>query len=183
MHSKASLSGVIRDHRSSYTHAATGQRLPADHLLFEGLPVATAALALGFGADMGPALTGALVALVALLSFMSFIAFIFTGGLVLRLPAQLAMVDATPAESSRRRQFLEEVLANTAYATVAGVACLVVLAAGLGPGELWRADGLALGLVVHVLLIGAMVMKRLMALGQVAARDTLLVDHEAARAA
>lgn len=173
--SKASPARIIRNHRRSYAHAATGRRLVADHLLFEGLPLAVGAGALAAGADLPAAMTLTIAGAAGLVAAMMFAAMLFVTTHAARIPARMRELNHDRREWSRRRRFLEEVLANAAYGTLAALALLAALCVGLGPDPLWRADALALGLAAHTALIAAMVMKRMMALGESTLDDALAV--------
>lgn len=173
MHAKMSLAGIIAGHRRTYVNAATGRRMASDLFAFEALPVLAAGLALGFGVNLPPALAAGLAGLLGLVAVMMFGALLFVGQVSGRLAERSSALELSGRETSERRRFLGELLTNTAYGVAVALGALLVLLLGFGPGEMWRADGLAIGALVHVAFVFGMVMKRLSALGEVQLRDTL----------
>lgn len=157
--SKASQLGIIRTHRASYVSGRSGRKRVRDHLLFEVLPLAAAAVLAYFRVKLPAPASGALIAVAAFLSV-----FLYT--VMVSLWSRAGdLADSAPVPSqelTKQTKDLEELAANSAYA-----ALVCVLAAGVfvvaAIGHRWVlivSTAIGLGLAVHLLLVLLMVMKR-----------------------
>ncbi|WP_217925137.1 hypothetical protein [Miltoncostaea oceani] len=175
---KASLARIITAHRRSYVHQATGRRLVSDHLSFELLPVLVAAGAVALiltGFDLPSQVRIGALALVGLTGAMLFAAFLFVSATAHGVAARMSQIDNSPREWSQRRTLLGEMAANSAYGVLVGSVAGVLFVVGSGSGWFALADGLAIGMGVHLALVFAMVMKRLMALTEGTLNETLKI--------
>ena len=162
---KADPREIIRAHRSTYADARTGRPLFRDRLTFDGPPVAVLAICLGLDVRV-PSLAS-----VGLLTVAGLLGTLLFGVLVELSTRAMDMADDRPEPSAATSQhaiFIEELSANTAFASLMCVfAAIVFVVASIGTGWVLRvssAVGLALG--VEVVLVLMMVMKRVFALTQ-----------------
>jgi hypothetical protein len=156
---KASLRAIVRAHRKTYVSGRTGRRRWKDHLTFEILPLALAFTCAWYRIKLPAAASGGLIAVAAFLSV-----FLFT--VVVSLWSRAAdLADQAPepsAELTRQTNNLEELAANSAYASaVCILAAAVFVAAAIGHRwVLIASTAVGLGLGLHLLLVLFMVMKR-----------------------
>jgi hypothetical protein len=156
---KASLRTIVRAHRKTYVSGRTGRPRWQDHLTFEILPLIVAIACAWFRLKLPSAASGALIAVAAFLSV-----FLFT--VVVSLWSRAGdLADKAPkpsAEVTRQTRDLEELAANSAYASVVCIlaAGVFVVAAVTHRCLLIASTAVGLGLAVHLFIVLSMVMKR-----------------------
>jgi hypothetical protein len=156
---KASLRAIFRAHRKTYVSGRTGRARRRDYLTFEIVPLVVAAACGWVRLKLPAAASGSLIAVAAFLS-----AFLFT--VVVSLWSRAGdLADKAPkpsAEVTRQTKDLEDLAANSAYASVVCIlaAGVFVVAAVSTRWVLIASSAVGLGLGVHLFLVLFMVMKR-----------------------
>lgn len=156
---KASLRAIVQAHRKTYVSGRTGRRRWQDHFTFEIVPVGVVLACVWARLKLPAAASAALVAVAAFLSV-----FLFT--VVVSLWSRAGdLADKAPkpsAELTRQTRDLEELAANSAYASVVCIlaAGVFVVAAVSQRWVLVVSTAVGLGLGVHLFLVLFMVMKR-----------------------
>lgn len=160
---KADPREIVRAHRGTYVNALTGDRSWLDLIAFEGSPLVVLAICLALKIRLSP------TASVGLLTVSGFLATLLFGVLVELSTHAMDMADDPPKPSSSTSQhaiFIEELAANTAYASLiciaAAIAFVVTSISSAWTLRIFSALGLALG--VHLVLVLTMVMKRVFSL-------------------
>jgi hypothetical protein len=160
---KADPRRIIQAHRRTYIDARTGNRRWQDHAVLEGVPIAV-----GVGCIVGNVRLEemASVGLLTVSGLLS--AFLF--GVMLQVSERaLDWSDSRPVpgpETSAHATYLVELSANSGYASlVAILAAAIFVVPSFSSGWVLRiSSAVGLALAVHLVLILAMVMKRVFAL-------------------
>jgi hypothetical protein len=156
---KASLRAIVRAHRKTYVSGRTGRPRRRDHLTFEIVPLVVAAACGWVRLKLPTAASGGLIAVAAFLSV-----FLFT--VVVALWSRAGdLADKAPkpsAEVTRQSRDLEDLAANSAYASMICIlaAGVFVVAAVSNRWVLIASSAAGLGLGAHLFLVLFMVMKR-----------------------
>ncbi len=156
---KASLRAIVRTHRKTYVSGRTGRPRRRDYFTFEIVPLLVAAACGWARLKLPTAASGGLIAVAAFLS-----AFLFT--VVVSLWSRAGdLADKAPqprAEVTRQTKDLEDLAANSAYASVICILAsgMFVVAAVSNRWVLIASSAVGLGLGVHLSLVLFMVMKR-----------------------
>jgi hypothetical protein len=156
---KASLRTIVRAHRKTYVSGRTGRPRRRDYLTFEIVPLVAAAACGWIRLKLPAAASGGLIAVAAFLSV-----FLFT--VVVSLWSRAGdLADTAPkpsAEVTRQTKDLEDLAANSAYASVVCIlaSAVFVVAAVSSRWVLIVSSAVGLGLGVHLFLVLSMVMKR-----------------------
>jgi magnesium-transporting ATPase (P-type) len=162
---KADPRQIIRANWRTYRDARTNRASVRDWLIFGGLPIAVCVVCLIFKVQLSSAASVGLLTVAGLLGTLLF------GVLVELAKRAMDMTDEPPQPGRATSQdaiFIEELSANTAYASLMCIfAAIVFVVASFG--TLWVArvsSALGLALGVHLVLVLMMVMKRVFALIQ-----------------
>ena len=156
---KANLRAIVRAHRKTYVSGRTGRPRWQDHITFEIVPLGVAIACGWLRLKLPAAAAGGLIAVAAFLSV-----FLFTVVVSLWSRAgELADQGPKPsADVTRQTRDLEELAANSAYASVVCIlaAGVFVVAAVSHRWVLIISTAVGLGLGVHLFLVLFMVIKR-----------------------
>jgi hypothetical protein len=172
---KADPRGLIRAHYATLVNAQTDKVRLLDHLQLEGIPALAFAICWLSGVALSESVSVGLLTVAGLLS-----AFFF--GAMLQL-SQRAMdwADSSPTpgeETSYYGRFLRQTTANAGYASLISIlaaAIFVIVAASAAHHHTAQVifSAIGLGLSAHLMLLLAMVLRRLFAL-----TDARLTDAE-----
>lgn len=160
---KADPRQIIQANWRTYRDARTDRLSWGDWLTFGGLPTAAFAVCLSFNVQLPSAASVGLLTVAGLLGTLLF------GVLIELAKRAMDMTDDPPKPgpvTSWDARFIEELAANTAYASLLCIfTAIVFVVASIGTHWVLRVSsalGLALG--VHLVLVLMMVMKRVFAL-------------------
>jgi hypothetical protein len=163
MDSKVSVWPIIRAHRLTLVDANTGRRRIQDVLLIEILPLLVALVSYWRDFEISEAVRIALLTVSGILAALLF-------GVMLQISERaLAWVEERPQPgptTSSHAINLEELAANSGYASLVCIAAAIAFAASSGAEGLWLRlfSAIGTGLGTHLILVLLMVMKRVFAL-------------------
>jgi hypothetical protein len=163
--SKVNPRKIISAHRHTYVDAQTGKRRWQDNATLEGVPAVIGVVCLTCDVRLSSGASTGLLTVSALLSV-----FLFTAMLQMSERA-MEWADSRPPvgpETSAHAAYLEELAANSSYASlVCATAAVTFVVASGGSGWVLRvASAVGLALAAHLALVLVMVMKRVFLLTQ-----------------
>jgi hypothetical protein len=162
---KADPREIIRAHRRTYIDVRSGRPLLRDRLVFEVVPAVAGVLCGVFHVVVG---TGASVGLLTVSGLLGALLF----GVVVQVSSTaIDLADSLPEPgraTSDYATFLEELAANSSYASLVCIlAAVVFVVASISSGWVLRVcSALGLAIAAHLALVLMMVMKRVFALTQ-----------------
>lgn len=160
---KADPREIIRAHRRTYANALTGKQSALDRVAFEGAPLALMGLCVGLGVRLSSAASAGLLTVTGILASLLF------GVLVELSTHAMNLADSRPepgAATSQHAVYVEELAANTAYASLVCIAAAItfVVTSISSAWTLRIFTALGLALSAHLALVLMMVMKRVFTL-------------------
>jgi hypothetical protein len=160
---KADPREIIRAHRRTYANVLTGKQSMLDRLVFEGAPFVVVGVCVGLDVRLSSAASVGLLTVTGVLATLLF-------GVLVELSTHAMDVANEPPEpgpaTSQHAIFIEELAANTAYASLMCIAAAVIfVVASISSAWTLRVfTALGLGLSAHLALVLMMVMKRVFTL-------------------
>jgi hypothetical protein len=163
--SKINVLGLVAAHRRTYVDARTGRPRPRDYLLLEGLPLLVAGCSIWLNVKLPSDTVLVLLTAAVIIGALLF-------GVMLQVSERaMTWAESSPrpsADTSRHARYLEELAANSGYASLVCILATVVyvVVTFTGAWPLRIASGIGVGLGVHLVLVLFMVLKRVFALTQ-----------------